>query len=367
MTTPRVLLHLVEPLAWRAALTEGALRPASPAAAGFVHLSTPEQVHLPAGRLSAGRRDLVLLVVDPTRLADPVRWEPGAPDDPPGLRFPHLYGPLPTSAVIAVVPWRPPVPPTLPAPDDVLARAQALQTSLQVRRAAEVRDVPGGVAVADPRFPHSRDDNTVVLTSPTDAATVARTASAAAAELGWPVTAAVLRWPGAGPVAAELAATGWDTTELVVMAREAVPLPGGDAAEVVEQRELHTLWDHSWRRGLPPLPELDEVVAQLIGREHRTAEVVTVHDVAVRVAGRPVAAGQLRVDGATAIVESVMTEPAARGRGHADAVLARLVTLAAEAGCDLVALEAHAEDWPRHWYACRGFRVVGSVWEATRA
>ncbi|MGY1824431.1 GNAT family N-acetyltransferase [Geodermatophilus sp. SYSU D00079] len=366
MTTPPVLVHLVGPDAWRTALAEGPLRPPSLAEAGFVHLSTPGQVHLPAGRLFPGRRDLVLLVVDPARLADPVRWEPGAPEDPPGLRFPHLYGPLPTSAVVAVVPWRPPVEPVLPAPDDELGRVHALQTSLQVRRAAEVRDVPGGVAVRDPRFPHSRDDNTVVLTSPTDAATVARTTTAVAAELDWPVAAVTLRWPGAGTVAAELSAAGWESSELVVMVREAAPAPGGDPAEIVDQRELHSLWDRSWRRGLPPVPGLDEVVAQLIGREHRTAEVVAVHDVAVRAAGRPVAAGQLRVDGATAVVESVMTEPAARGRGHADAVLARLVSLAAEAGCDLVALEAHADDWPRHWYACRGFRVVGSSWQLVR-
>ena len=68
-----------------------------------------------------------------------------------------------------------------------------------------------------------------------------------------------------------------------------------------------------------------------------------------------VASGQLRVDGATAAVDSVLTDPAARGRGHADAVLARALDLAAGAGCDLVVLEAAADDWPRHWYARRGF------------
>jgi GNAT superfamily N-acetyltransferase len=95
--------------------------------------------------------------------------------------------------------------------------------------------------------------------------------------------------------------------------------------------------------------------------------VVAVTDVAVREQGRPVAAGQLRVDGATAAIESVMTEPHVRGRGYGDAVLARLVTLAAEAGCDLVVLEAYAGDWPRHWYARRGFAVVGSAWEVVAA
>jgi uncharacterized protein (DUF952 family)/GNAT superfamily N-acetyltransferase len=356
------LLHLVEPAGWRAALATGELRPSSLTDAGFVHLSTPEQVFLPAGRLFPDRRDLVLLVVDPARLAGPVRWEPGSPEDPSGTRFPHLYGPLPTSAVVAVVPWRPPTEPVLPAPDDALGRAVALQTSLAVRRAPEVRDVPGGVQVADPRFPHSRDDNALLLTRPVDAGTVERTALAS----GLPSPAAVLRWPGAGTVAAELAGRGWEVSELLVMGRAATPVDGGERAELVDQRELHGLWERSWRRDLPPLPELDEVVAQLVGREHRTGHVVAVTDVAVRVEGHPVAAGQLRVDGATAVIESVMTEPHVRGRGHGDAVLARLVSLAAGAGCDLVVLEAHAGDWPRHWYARRGFAVLGSAWEVVR-
>lgn len=74
---------------------------------GFVHLSTPEQVHLPANRLFPGRTDLVLLRVDPTRLTAPVRWEPGVPSDPESMRFPHLYGPLPIAAVTAVLDYRP--------------------------------------------------------------------------------------------------------------------------------------------------------------------------------------------------------------------------------------------------------------------
>jgi uncharacterized protein (DUF952 family)/GNAT superfamily N-acetyltransferase len=353
-----VLLHLCAPADWRAALDDGALRPPGP----FVHLSHPEQVHLPAQRLFPGRRDLVLLVVDPARLSDPVVEEPGVPADPDGMRFPHLHGPLPVAAVVAVVPYRPPVPPVLPAPGDALGRALALSLSLPVRRAAGVRDVPGGVAVTDQRVARSRAHNRLLLDTPVDAAAV----TAAAADL--PTPAAALRWPGAAPVAADLAARGWTTSELLVMARPPSPgLPGADRAEVVAEPELRAFWAAGWRRDLPAdLPDRERTVAELVDRERLDDAVVAVSDVVVREGGRVVAAARLHVDGATAAVEAVMTEPGARGRGHADAVLARVLDLAAHAGCDLVVLEADADDWPRHWYARRGFRPVGSLWEAVR-
>ncbi|MFI1459697.1 DUF952 domain-containing protein [Nocardia carnea] len=101
------LVHLCSPGEWATARQWGAHRPASLATEGFVHLSAPHQVHLPANRLFAGRSDMVLLRLDPARLDAPVRWEPGVPGDDPALRFPHLYGPLPVAAVIGVEPYRP--------------------------------------------------------------------------------------------------------------------------------------------------------------------------------------------------------------------------------------------------------------------
>ncbi|GAA3174564.1 hypothetical protein GCM10010531_30180 [Blastococcus jejuensis] len=365
---PSVYVHLIEPADWRAALTAGAVRPPSLASAGFVHLSTPEQVHLPAQALFPGRRDLVLLVVDPARLTDPVRFEPGMPHDPESMRFPHLYGPLPVTAVVAVVPYRPPAPVVLPAPDDALGRALAFFTSLPIRRAVGLGDVPGGVAVLDPDFPHSRDNNRLLVTAPVDAATVEAAAAEVAGNAGWLHRAAGLMWPGADDVAAELARRGWETEQLVVMARPTGGAPDGPRAEVVDQGEVHGFWAESWREALAaePGPRLDAAVEQLVGREHLNDRVVAVTDVVVREEGRVVAAGQLRVDGATAAIDSVLTHPSARGRGHADAVLARALDLATDAGCDLVVLEAAAQDWPRHWYDRRGFEVVGSVWNAVR-
>lgn len=101
------LVHLCSADEWSDAQTRGEHRPESLTSSGFVHLSTPEQVHLPANRLYGGRVDLVLLVVDAARLTAPVRWEPGVPTDPESMLFPHLYGPLPVEAVIHVTGYRP--------------------------------------------------------------------------------------------------------------------------------------------------------------------------------------------------------------------------------------------------------------------
>ncbi|WP_369141226.1 DUF952 domain-containing protein [Modestobacter versicolor] len=376
----RLLLHLTTPAEWRAALSTGAVTPPSLAEVGFVHLSTPAQVHLPAERLFPGRRDVVLLVVDPARLADPVRLEPGVPGDPESMRFPHLYGPLPTAAVVAVVPWRPGTPLDLPAPDDAAARARALAVSLPVRRATASRDVPGGIAVLDPDLRHSRDDNRLLVTGVPDADAVEALTARLAEEGGWPSRAATLLHPDAGPVADELARRGWDVSGTLVLARS--PLPAlrsgahagtevGTQVEVVPQAAVHPLWDSSWRRELAATgPALAEVVAQLVGREHRNDRVVRVVDLAVRAdlgeGPEVVAALQLRVDGATAAVESVLTDPRARRRGYADALLAAALRHAAAAGCDLVVLDAAELDWPRHWYTRRGFAVVGRTWDAVR-
>lgn len=103
-SVPAPLVHLCAAPEWSLARTRGVVR--SPDGAGFVHLSTPQQVHLPANRLYRGRTDLVLLYIDPARLPDPVRWEPGVPPEG-SMLFPHLYGPLPVAAVVDVTPYRP--------------------------------------------------------------------------------------------------------------------------------------------------------------------------------------------------------------------------------------------------------------------
>lgn len=105
-----VLLHLCTPAERTSYELVGEIAPPSLGEVGFVHLSTPDQVALPAERLFAGRTDLQLLVLDPTAITGAgieVRWEPGVPGDPESMRFPHAYGAIPATAVRSVQPYRP--------------------------------------------------------------------------------------------------------------------------------------------------------------------------------------------------------------------------------------------------------------------
>lgn len=100
-----ILLHITTSAEWAAALVAGSYHPASLTAEGFIHCSTYAQAPATAARYFRGREDLVLLCIDEARLTVPLRYEapPGRPDE----HYPHLYGPLAPSAVIAVVKFPP--------------------------------------------------------------------------------------------------------------------------------------------------------------------------------------------------------------------------------------------------------------------
>ena len=75
---------------------------------GFIHCSFAHQIQGILDAFYAGCVDVVLLEIDPRRLAAAVRVEK-APDGP--AAFPHIYGPLPLDAVTRVIA----VPPDQPA------------------------------------------------------------------------------------------------------------------------------------------------------------------------------------------------------------------------------------------------------------
>lgn len=345
-----VLLHLATTAEWRGHLSAGAVEPS---VAEFVHLSTPDQVALPANRLFAGRTDLNLLVMDPSRIGVDVRFEPGLPTDPASMRFPHAYGAVPVSAVVAVVPYRDEDgfgAPALPG-TDAAGRRTAFEPSLIRRTATTEVAVTGGVAVRTDPVPASHKHNRLLIDGDTDAAAVL----ADAARTG--LTRATLSGDH-GSTAAGLAGAGWRVQELVGMAG-----PAGGArgrTEVVDVEALRPVWDAEWRRHGAD----DAEIAQLTDRLLLEERVVDLRALALHEDGEVVASAVLRIDGATAELDGLEVVPGHRRRGHGDALLADARAIAGEAGCDLVVLTAAADGHPRDWYARRGFTELDRLWSA---
>lgn len=365
MTAP--LVHLATPAEWRSALAAGVVAPPSLEQVGFVHLSTPEQVALPAGRLFAGRDDLLLLVLDPTRVGVEVRYEPGLPTDPASMRFPHAYGPVPIGAVLAVVPYRPRPDggfdaPVLPPTDDA-GRVAALEPSLLRRAATSEIPVAGGVAVLTTPVPESYQHNQLLVDGDADAPLVAAEADRVLGAAGYSHRRVLLTGAHLAATAQGLAELGWRIDSLVGMAAPA----SGEPDPRVEQLDLEALrpmWDALWRREVPGIS--DAATAQLTDRYLVEEPVIDLRYLAVRDGGAVVASCVLKIDGGTALLDALNTDPAHRGRGHGDALVTTARAVAGAAGCDLVVLEALEGDWPRSWYGRRGFAEANRAWSAGR-
>lgn len=94
----RWIYHLSRRADWRNAKQSGSYAgSAEDTVDGFLHFSTAGQVIESAAKHRSGERDLVLLEVDADALGEALRWEPSRG----GQLFPHLYGVLPVTAVVA--------------------------------------------------------------------------------------------------------------------------------------------------------------------------------------------------------------------------------------------------------------------------
>jgi uncharacterized protein (DUF952 family) len=99
------LFHIALAEDWAAAQATGeylmSTRGRTLAEEGFIHCSFADQVDATAVRFYADVDDAVVLRIDPRRLTSHVEVEDlfGT-----GERFPHVYGPIPVSAVVDVRP-----------------------------------------------------------------------------------------------------------------------------------------------------------------------------------------------------------------------------------------------------------------------
>jgi uncharacterized protein (DUF952 family) len=98
-----LIYKIAEAAQWTDAVTRGTFDgSADDKRDGFIHLSTAAQARETAAKHFAGRAGLVLAAVQVELLGALLRWEPSRG----GALFPHVYGPLPMSAVA----WTRPLP-----------------------------------------------------------------------------------------------------------------------------------------------------------------------------------------------------------------------------------------------------------------
>jgi uncharacterized protein (DUF952 family) len=93
------LFHITTHLEADAARESGEYRPRAFDREGFVHCSYGRQVVATANRIFDGQQGLVLLEIDPSKLTSRVvdeNLEGGSE------LFPHVYGPIPMTAVVGV-------------------------------------------------------------------------------------------------------------------------------------------------------------------------------------------------------------------------------------------------------------------------
>jgi glutathione S-transferase len=104
---PDEILHIALPDDWSTARETGVYRVSTRGRSlddeGFVHCSHPNQLEGVANRFYGDIAELVLLHIEPELLDAEVRIEPATE----GGRelYPHVYGPVPTSAVVATTWW----------------------------------------------------------------------------------------------------------------------------------------------------------------------------------------------------------------------------------------------------------------------
>ena len=93
-----LILHILPRKDWEKARRQGEYRAASLESEGFIHYSRPDQILGVANHYFSGVEDLVLLWIDPGKMASELRLERSGDQ-----LFPHGYGSLNLEAVVGEV------------------------------------------------------------------------------------------------------------------------------------------------------------------------------------------------------------------------------------------------------------------------
>ena len=98
------IYHFARPDDWRAAQGRGEYRTADLASEGFIHCATEAQIAGVIERHLRGTGPRIKLSIDPQALGNTLHydWSEASQD-----LYPHVYGPIPLDAVLAVEAFNP--------------------------------------------------------------------------------------------------------------------------------------------------------------------------------------------------------------------------------------------------------------------
>ena len=96
-----MILHCMPAAEWARAKQGASFGEASVATCGFVHGSSIEYMWRVAPNFVNDAEPLVLLVIDTDKVPAEIKWEDGGE----GRLYPHVYGPIPTNAVVQTLPF----------------------------------------------------------------------------------------------------------------------------------------------------------------------------------------------------------------------------------------------------------------------
>ncbi|GAA2147289.1 hypothetical protein GCM10009760_37980 [Kitasatospora kazusensis] len=246
-----------------------------------------------------------------------------------------------------------------------LQRIAAFRASFARRQAAAVTEIPGGVVVLDQEYAASHEHNQLVIEGPTAPSDLPALADTALGHLRHRRITILDDAVGTGCAPALTAAGYAHETELVMTYSGSSTVPGSPA-QTVALGDLLPALVRQLRIWMPQAE--DDAVHQLADR--RTARLRGAEQVrflAVRDENGTVCAwADTYLDAAHGIaqIEDVVTADAHVRRGYADTILATALQHAS--GYSLVFLLADPDDWPRCWYARRGFTPIGRSHVFTR-
>ena len=95
-----MIYHVTTRADWQQQANAATYEAASLHTEGFIHLSETHQVAGVLHRYYQNTPDLLLLHVDPDKLAAELKYEPATSNK----LFPHLYGPIDRAAIVEVQP-----------------------------------------------------------------------------------------------------------------------------------------------------------------------------------------------------------------------------------------------------------------------